>query len=140
GSIYKGRVTRVLPGMQSAFVDVGLDRDAFLYVTDFLEEVEGEDELDTAPIKPAERGRRERPERQRQSSQPVAPEATVEIESDFTHEAEIDAADQTEAAVSNQLTGEDHARTEVPERTGARRWRGRRGRRRGRGRQSTETQ
>ncbi|HEX3435696.1 MAG TPA: Rne/Rng family ribonuclease [Pseudacidobacterium sp.] len=40
GSIYKGRVTRVLPGMQSAFVDLGLERDAFLYVTDFLEEQE----------------------------------------------------------------------------------------------------
>jgi ribonuclease G len=40
GSIYKGRVTRVLPGMQSSFVDVGLERDAFLYVTDFLEEQE----------------------------------------------------------------------------------------------------
>ena len=38
GSIYNGRVTRVLPGMQSAFVDVGLERDAFLYITDFLEE------------------------------------------------------------------------------------------------------
>ena len=37
GSIYKGRVTRVLPGMQSAFVDIGLERDAFLYVSDFLE-------------------------------------------------------------------------------------------------------
>src|SRR6516164_2715906 len=37
GSIYNGRVTRVLPGMQSAFVDLGLERDAFLYVTDFLE-------------------------------------------------------------------------------------------------------
>src|SRR5271163_2533053 len=40
GSIYKGRVTRVLPGMQSAFVDLGLERDAFLYVTDFMEEQE----------------------------------------------------------------------------------------------------
>ena len=30
GSIQKGRVTRVLPGMQSAFVDIGLERDAFL--------------------------------------------------------------------------------------------------------------
>jgi Rne/Rng family ribonuclease len=40
GSIYKGRVTRVLPGMQSAFVDIGLDSDAFLYVTDFLEDSE----------------------------------------------------------------------------------------------------
>src|SRR5512133_1465100 len=43
GSIYKGRVTRVLPGMQSAFVDIGLERDAFLYVSDFLE-LEDEDE------------------------------------------------------------------------------------------------
>ena len=44
GSIYKGRVTRVLPGMQSAFVEIGLDSDAFLYVSDFMEEVE---DLDT---------------------------------------------------------------------------------------------
>ena len=34
GNVYKGRVTRVLPGMQAAFVDIGLDRDAFLYVSD----------------------------------------------------------------------------------------------------------
>ncbi|MFZ3217882.1 MAG: ribonuclease E/G, partial [Candidatus Acidiferrales bacterium] len=40
GSIYKGKVTRVLPGMQSAFVEIGLDSDAFLYVSDFLEEIE----------------------------------------------------------------------------------------------------
>src|SRR5579864_8367524 len=46
GSIYKGRVTRVLPGMQSAFVDIGLDRDAFLYVTDFLEEQEDQEEFE----------------------------------------------------------------------------------------------
>jgi ribonuclease G len=45
GSIYKGRVTRVLPGMQSAFVDIGLDSDAFLYVSDFLEEVEEVDHI-----------------------------------------------------------------------------------------------
>lgn len=36
GSIHKGRVTRVLPGMQSAFVDLGLERDTFLYVSDFF--------------------------------------------------------------------------------------------------------
>src|SRR5450756_2857850 len=40
GSIYKGRVTRVLPGMQSAFVDIGLEKDAFLYVADVGEEVD----------------------------------------------------------------------------------------------------
>ena len=45
GSIYKGRVTRVLPGMQSAFVDIGLDSDAFLYVSDFLENLEEYDHI-----------------------------------------------------------------------------------------------
>jgi len=52
GSIYNGRVTRVLPGMQSAFVDVGLERDAFLYVTDFLELEDSEetDELEKAAV------------------------------------------------------------------------------------------
>src|SRR5437763_8213463 len=40
GNIYKGRVMRVLPGMQSAFVDIGLERDAFLYVSDFFDEEE----------------------------------------------------------------------------------------------------
>ena len=47
GSIYKGRVTRVLPGMQSAFVEIGLDSDAFLYVSDFLEGIEDVDQVIT---------------------------------------------------------------------------------------------
>lgn len=38
GNIYKGRVMKVLPGMQSAFVDIGLERDSFLYVSDFFDE------------------------------------------------------------------------------------------------------
>ncbi|MEW6730730.1 MAG: Rne/Rng family ribonuclease [Acidobacteriota bacterium] len=45
GSIYKGRVMKVLPGMQSAFVNIGLERDAFLYVSDFFEE-EGIEEFE----------------------------------------------------------------------------------------------
>src|SRR5437763_1805754 len=50
GNIYKGRVTKVLPGMQSAFVDLGLERDAFLYVSDVIDDIEdfdtnGEDEV-----------------------------------------------------------------------------------------------
>jgi len=48
GSIHKGRVTRVLPGMQSAFVDIGLDRDAFLYVSDFFEDNEEYDKIVTS--------------------------------------------------------------------------------------------
>src|SRR3984893_4229428 len=43
GSIYKGKVTRVLPGMQSVFVDVRLDVDAFLYVSDVFENLEDYD-------------------------------------------------------------------------------------------------
>src|SRR5512142_1686754 len=52
GSIYKGRVTRVLPGMQSAFVDIGLERDAFLYVSDFMELENQDEELDDIPATP----------------------------------------------------------------------------------------
>src|SRR2546429_3591005 len=36
GNIYKGRVVRVLPGMQAAFVDIGLEKAAFLYVADIV--------------------------------------------------------------------------------------------------------
>ncbi len=49
GSIHKGRVTRVLPGMQSAFVDLGLERDTFLYVSDFFEENEDFDPVSAEP-------------------------------------------------------------------------------------------
>lgn len=47
GGIYKGRVNRVLPGMQSAFVNIGLERDAFLYVSDFYEDAEEYDRVFT---------------------------------------------------------------------------------------------
>jgi Rne/Rng family ribonuclease len=57
GNIYKGRVSKVLPGMQSSFVDIGLERDAFLYVTEVVNTVEefdrleaGEDEDDDVPV------------------------------------------------------------------------------------------
>jgi ribonuclease G len=46
GNVYKGRVTRVLPGMQAAFVDVGLERDAFLYVSDVAADVEAMEEIE----------------------------------------------------------------------------------------------
>ena len=38
GNIYVGKVARVLPGMQSAFIEIGLDRAAFLHVADIWEE------------------------------------------------------------------------------------------------------
>jgi len=62
GNIYKGRVTRVLPGMQSAFVDIGFDRDAFLYVGDISENLlTVEDFGDEDPV-PASRDEEEFPE------------------------------------------------------------------------------
>src|SRR6187402_3036996 len=49
GNIYLGRVARVLPGMQSAFIDIGLERAAFLHVGDLWRERPDE------PVKPIER-------------------------------------------------------------------------------------
>ncbi len=66
GNIYKGRVTRVLPGMQAAFVDIGLDKAGFLYVGDVLfdpdmtrhqfdmTEGENDDDVDEVPGEEAE--------------------------------------------------------------------------------------
>ena len=67
GSIHKGRVTRVLPGMQSAFVDLGLERDTFLYVSDFLEEHEDFDRV-TGDEKPAREAREAREPRDARES------------------------------------------------------------------------
>src|SRR5690348_9599627 len=76
GSIYKGRVTRVLPGMQSAFVDIGLERDAFLYVSDFMELENTDEELDDVPATPVPQERR--PAEQVASSESAAVEAEEE--------------------------------------------------------------
>ena len=58
GNIYLGRVTRVLPGMQAAFIDVGLDRAAFLHVEDLLAEPSAEEEGEDKAKRGASKGRR----------------------------------------------------------------------------------
>jgi ribonuclease G len=89
GNLYKGRVMKVLPGMQSAFVDIGLERDAFLYVSDFTEFMEEEDEIDfreaaaeQKPQRPDDRGRRDRQQQppHRESSRLPAREALTPAE------------------------------------------------------------
>ena len=99
GSIFKGRVTRVLPGMQSAFVDIGLGRDAFLYVSDFFDDSQKEeydaivsrretaavesahddpepaDAKADSPIKPSRRERRGRRSRRRPPPREGFPES-----------------------------------------------------------------
>ncbi len=79
GSIYKGRVTRVLPGMQSAFVDIGLERDAFLYVSDFME-LEDSEDLDEIPAnRPAPEHHQPQPQAEARTGEsfaaPVPPES-----------------------------------------------------------------
>src|SRR5438552_13132276 len=58
GSIYKGIVQNVLPGMDAAFVDIGLERNAFLYVADILPEDEMSNGESPASIKRSELRRR----------------------------------------------------------------------------------
>jgi ribonuclease G len=146
GSIYNGRVTRVLPGMQSAFVDLGLERDAFLYVTDFLEleDQEESDEIERAAVsggnqpprevrQAGEReqregdrggrrdGRRDRDRDQGRESgreKRQTPEPSIEVEPVAT-------ATVAQPETVQAETGEEEG--------GARRWRGRRRRRGGRG-------
>ena len=73
GSIHKGRVTRVLPGMQSAFVDLGLERDTFLYVSDFLEEHEDIDRVTGDEPRPRERDNRDRDRDRDRERRPAGP-------------------------------------------------------------------
>src|SRR5215213_10146310 len=56
GNLYKGRVSKVLPGMQSAFVDLGLERDGFLYVSDVVATFEEFDRLETDEEPPSPGG------------------------------------------------------------------------------------
>src|SRR5262245_20433011 len=54
GNIYAGKVARVLPGMQSAFIEIGLDRAGFLHVADIWEERQ-KTQSGEIPSKPIER-------------------------------------------------------------------------------------
>jgi ribonuclease G len=157
GSIYNGRVTRVLPGMQSAFVDIGLERDAFLYVTDFieLEDQEETDELEKAaasgagqapravrPAVPERDSRQEAVERAGKTQEPKRrPELQQEAWTEVTAtqvQAAIPAAKaapsnagQTSAAATPAASAP--AAGEQESAGGTRRWRGRRRRRGSRG-------
>jgi ribonuclease G len=118
GSIYKGRVTRVLPGMQSAFVDIGLERDAFLYVSDFME-LQDEDEVEELPTSPSPaQSYQPRPEAQPGFEEPMAAPAG---------EMQFSAG---EPAMSSAVPAESRERPSGEKRDG-REFRGRR--RRGRG-------
>ncbi|MGD0547676.1 MAG: ribonuclease E/G, partial [Terracidiphilus sp.] len=155
GSIYNGRVTRVLPGMQSAFVDVGLERDAFLYVTDFmeLEDPEETDEIEKAAASGANQPPREvhhgaapearggRPDQKtehkpehKQEIRPAPERPSPEKSRRLTVEA-LPEAETAALPASGSLTFSEPAEGSEQDSSeqGAKRWRGRRRRRGGRG-------
>jgi ribonuclease G len=128
GSIHKGRVTRVLPGMQSAFVDLGLERDTFLYVSDFLEEHEDIDRI-TGDERPG-RGDRDRGRERRQPPPPPASAAVAAVAANGAGEPIPESATLSETAEPASTP----APAERPEDRGDRRSRrSRRRRNRGRG-------
>jgi ribonuclease G len=144
GNIYKGRVMRVLPGMQSAFVDIGLERDAFLYVSDFFDEEEEFERIVIDKSKKADAGEATRAAQEQIEMSRLERERHMEV----TQERAEPLLDAEPAEAASALAEEEVG--EVPEVTtavetpsqvleekegdgGAGRKRGRRGRRRGKG-------
>ena len=140
GNIYKGRVMRVLPGMQSAFVNVGLERDAFLYVSDFFDE---EEEFERIVIDKARKGEtvdaehaaaeqiaQDRVEREQhieaahERAEPLLESGQAVV---MTEDSLVTKAEPTEAIEEGDQTSVSGRR------------RGRRGRRRGRGQEGEAT-
>jgi ribonuclease G len=79
GNVYKGRVSKVLPGMQSSFIDIGLERDGFLYVSDVIGNLDefdsGDDDVEPRPKAEGEpeNGEKDKPKgRDREERQPEA--------------------------------------------------------------------
>jgi Rne/Rng family ribonuclease len=133
GSIYKGRVTRVLPGMQSAFVDIGLERDAFLYVSDFMDLEQQDEDLDEAI--PANRPAESRPRNGLEAGVPADSNGQLAGTESEGEETSATSSDASGNAVGNTAGGSRDFR-------GRRRRRGRRGERpeRSEGRPETRTE
>src|SRR3984957_3329282 len=125
GSIYKGRVTRVLPGMQSAFVDIGLERDAFLYVSDFME-LEDSEDLDEVPTnRPATERYQPQPQAESQAGEVAAlPAGEVDPHEHQEHQEQTETgrSENRDSAATGDRENRDGMR-------GRRRRRGRRGER-----------
>src|SRR5437879_4838378 len=129
GNIYKGRVMRVLPGMQSSFVDIGLERDAFLYVSDFFDE---EEEFERIVIDKSQKG--DVAEAQRLAAEQIAlgrveRERHIEATQERVEPlSEVEQSETPESTIAAALPAEQSTET-----GDAGKRRSKRGRRRGRG-------
>src|SRR5918992_2790308 len=140
GNIYKGRVMRVLPGMQSAFVDIGLERDAFLYVSDFFDEEEEFERIVMDKSKKADAGEAARAAQERIEQSRIEREHRMEATQERVEpllDAEPDAAlietALTEAPEIMSIEATPQTVEQASDSEGGGRKRGRRGRRRGKG-------
>jgi len=103
GNIYKGRVVRVLPGMQAAFVDIGLEKAAFLYVSDvFYDPDFSEQQFDLT-------------EGEHEDHEEAPDEATVEARENETAAAQAHPAESEVAAPAVALSGEAAVAAAPPE-------------------------
>jgi ribonuclease G len=100
GNIYKGRVSKVLPGMQSSFVDIGLERDAFLYVTEVVNTVEEFDRLEAGEDEEEDEG----------SPEPVGVGAAVEPDGTGTADVPVSTASDGRALPVTEVRPERRAR------------------------------
>ena len=133
---YKGKVTKVLPGMQSAFVNIGLEKDAFLYVSDFIEDNEEcdqvystvEDQMDTvmadAEIQERPQRRDRKTEKSRWRVKKERPDSGRAVASSSALDERIpghpmeswDITAETEREVESQLQSEfPYAHSDIPE-------------------------
>src|SRR5215468_5746203 len=78
GNVYKGRVSKVLPGMQSSFIDIGLERDGFLYVADVVDTIDEFDKLASDDEEENGGGRKDRGEARGERPQPKIEELLKE--------------------------------------------------------------
>jgi Rne/Rng family ribonuclease len=117
GNIYKGRVQRVLPGMQSAFVSIGLERDAFLYVSDFFDE---EEEIERIVM---EKSKKISPEEAKREANEKIDRARIE------REKQMEAVQELAEPLAETAAAPEETREETRQETGrSKRGRGRRGR------------
>ncbi|HUF25081.1 MAG TPA: Rne/Rng family ribonuclease [Vicinamibacterales bacterium] len=101
GNIYKGRVSKVLPGMQSAFVDIGLERDAFLYVTDVISPAEAVERFETDDEDEAR-------------DEPAVPDPADAAQAAQAAQADADDAEQAEAEAEADVTGDSGGAPAAP--------------------------
>jgi ribonuclease G len=109
GNIYKGKVTRVLPGMQAAFVDIGLEKAGFLHVSDFHDDVQAVgsiaevigEEVETYPVD------------EERAEEAEAPEEPEDLQQLAEEEARRESA--SEESLEQASLGQEKVRAETVE-------------------------